>query len=126
MNKASWESIILNLFSNSIKALGNVQRKRKYIKINFEKTTYELKIQVKDNGSGIEEDNFERIFDPLWTSYKGSENAGTGMGITIVREILEGYDGDLWVKTSKYEKDFPGQGGTTMELSISLDKLKED
>ena len=126
MNRASWESIMLNLMSNSIKALGNVQRKKKFIKVSFEKTGTSLKMEVRDNGSGILESNFERAFDPLWTTYKTAGDSGTGMGTTIVREIVEDdYGGTVKVKSSKYEKDFPGKGETTIQILIPLEKLKE-
>jgi signal transduction histidine kinase len=127
MNRASWQSILINLMSNSIKALGNVSRKKKFIKVLIEKTDTRLKIEVKDNGSGIQEANFERIFDPLWTSYRGVSNAGTGMGTTIVKEIVEDdLGGEVKVKSSKYEKEYPGKGETTIQLLIPLDKLKDN
>jgi len=125
MNRASWESVMLNLISNSIKALGNVERQRKIIQINFEKTDVNLKIQVYDNGMGIEEENYERIFDPLWTTYKSIEDPGTGMGMTIVKEIIEDdYGGAVSVKSSKYDKAYPGNGETTIQILIPLEKLK--
>jgi len=112
LNKASWESIMLNLFSNSIKALGQVERNQKYIRVNFEKDEIWFKISVRDNGIGIEQENFERIFDELWTTYKSIEDSGTGMGMTIVREIItEDYGGEIEVKSSTYEKENPGRGG---------------
>lgn len=127
MIRASWQSILINLMSNSIKALGNVSRKKKFIKVLIEKTATNLKIEVKDNGSGIQEVNFERIFDPLWTSYRGVSNAGTGMGSTIVKEIVEDdLGGEVKVKSSKYEKDYPGKGETTMQLLIPLSILKDN
>jgi signal transduction histidine kinase len=126
MNRASWESIMLNLMSNSIKALGNVQRRKKFVRIFFEKTTTNLKIEVRDNGSGIQESNFERVFDPLWTTYRTAGDSGTGMGTTIVREIVEDdYGGIVKVKSSKFEKDYPGKGETTIQILIPLENLKE-
>ncbi len=125
MNRASWESIILNLLSNSIKALGNVQRKKKTIKVTFEKTATNLKIEIHDNGAGIQETNFERIFRPLWTTSKTTGDAGTGMGTTIVREIVEDdYEGTVKVKSSTFDKDFPGKGETTMQILIPLEVLR--
>jgi len=127
MNRASWQSILVNLMVNSIKALSNISRKKKFIKFLIEKTDTHLKIEVKDNGSGIQEANFERIFDPLWTSYRGVSNSGTGMGTTIVKEIVEDdLKGEVKVKSSKYEKEYPGKGETTIQLLIPLDKLKDN
>lgn len=124
LNRASWESIMLNLISNSIKAIGQVERNNKYIKISFEKDDTWLKILVRDNGMGIEQENFERIFDELWTSYKNIEDPGTGMGMTIVREIIsEDYGGEIVVKSSTYEKEEPGKGKTAIQIKIPLESL---
>lgn len=124
MNKASWESIMINLLSNSIRALGNVSRENKYIKIRFEKTDAHLNIEVEDNGYGISSSDFNRIFDTLWTSYKSPSDSGTGMGATIVKEIIEkDYDGSVKVKFSIYEKDSPGNGQTIIQIQIPLKKL---
>lgn len=124
MNKASWESIVMNLLSNSIKALGNVQRQKKAIRVTFEKTPGHLKIQVHDNGYGIDDGDILRVFDPLWTTYR-EENTGTGMGMTIVREIVEDdYKGEIVIASSRYEKEYPGKGETTVQISIPLEELK--
>ncbi len=125
MNRASWESIMINLIGNSIKALGNVQRRKKFIRVLFEKTADSLKIEVRDNGSGIQESNFERVFDPLWTTYRTAGDSGTGMGTTIVREIVEDdYGGAVRIKSSKYEKEHPGNGETAIQIVIPLEKLR--
>ena len=84
-----------------------------------------MKINVKDNGKGIEESDYERVFDPLWTTYKGADDSGTGMGMTIVREIIEDeFEGMISVKSSKSEKTNPSNGGTTIQFRIPLDYLK--
>ena len=75
-------------------------------KISYEKKYDNLEIRIKDNGYGIEENNFERIFEPFWTTYKAEFEYGTGMGVTIVREIIEDdYDGSIEVEKSTYERD---------------------
>ena len=43
-------------------------------------------IQVADNGSGIAPGNRDRVFDPFFTTRRGS--GGTGMGLAIVRTML--------------------------------------
>ena len=125
VNRASWESILMNLLSNSIKALSNVKRDKKKITITFEKTPSHLKISVFDNGEGISENDLDRVFDPLWTTSRGTDTIGTGMGTTIVKEIVtQDYKGEVSVK-SKEEKKYPGKGETTMMISIPLAELKE-
>jgi len=127
MNMASFESIILNIVSNSLRALLKVSRTQKKIKISYEKTLAHLKIRFYDNGYGISDENFERIFEPFWTTYKGEMEYGTGMGMTIVRETVEDdYDGKVEVESSTYEEENPGKGKTTILVTIPLEKLKQN
>lgn len=125
MNRASWESIMINLMANSIKALTRVQRKKKYIKILFEKRERDLKIEVYDNGVGIPEDNFQKIFDPFYSTSKTGGDDGTGMGTTIVREIVEDdCKGTVRVSSSTHEKSSTGGGETTIQILIPLESLR--
>ncbi len=125
MNRASWESIVINLMANSIKALTRVQRKKKHIRILFEKREFDLKIEVYDNGVGIPEDNFDKIFDPFYSTSKTGGDDGTGMGTTIVREIVEDdCKGTVKVSSSTYEKSSPGEGETTIQILIPLESLR--
>lgn len=127
MNLASFESIILNLISNSIRALLKVSRTQKRLKVSIEKTSNNLKIRVFDNGFGIDEENYQRVFDPFWTTYKGEHEYGTGMGLTIVKEIVEeGYDGTVEIEKSTFEKNDQGNGETTVLLTIPLEKLEKN
>ena len=126
MNLASFESIILNLIGNSLRSLLRVSRTKKEIKIYYEKTATNLKFSVTDNGYGILEENFERVFEPFWTTYKGAHEYGTGMGLTIVREIVEqDYDGSIEIQKSISEEDKTGKGTTTILITIPLEKLKK-
>lgn len=125
MNRASWESIMINLMANSIKALTQVQRKKKYIKILLEKRKRDLKIEVHDNGVGIPEGNFQKIFDPFYSTSKTGGDDGTGMGTTIVREIVEDdCKGTVEVSSSTHEKSSPGNGETTIRILIPLESLR--
>ena len=127
MNQASFESVIINLFSNSFRALTEVPRAQKIIKIMFEVSSSHLTIRFYDNGHGINEHNFERIFDPLWTTYKGAEKSGTGMGATLIREIIqEDYGGEAKIENSIEEVTNPGKGETMFLIRIPLENLNKD
>jgi hypothetical protein len=119
---SSFQSIMLNLIGNSINALQSVSRKEKWIKVEIEKKFGHLEIRVSDNGYGILEDSWNRIFDHHWTTKK----LGTGMGLTIVREIVEqDYGGTIKVEKSVSEEDGPGAGETTFLISIPLSNLEK-
>ncbi|MBK7407113.1 MAG: response regulator [Saprospirales bacterium] len=61
---------------------------------------------VKDNGKGISEGELSRIFDRFYQANPGpvSETEGTGIGLSVVKELVKLLEGDLLVKSA------PGQG----------------
>jgi signal transduction histidine kinase len=50
-------------------------------------------VSVADNGKGIETNEIDRIFNPLFTT----KSEGMGMGLSICRSIVESHDGSLLV-----------------------------
>jgi PAS domain S-box-containing protein len=96
--------VMQNLVSNAVKFMGN--QPLPYIVIGLREYDRDGKpvLFVKDNGIGIEPQYHERIFglfnrlDPAVT--------GTGIGLTLVRRIIEVHGGRIWVESE------PGQGAT--------------
>jgi signal transduction histidine kinase len=58
----------------------------------------EVQVAIMDNGPGIPPEVQEHIFDPFFTTKPAG--VGSGMGLGIVRKILEGYDGRLTVESA--------------------------
>ena len=70
-----------------------------------------VRITVADNGSGIARENLLRIFEPFFTT-KG--NHGSGMGLPLVRDVVQQHDGLLRVRSSTR----PGHSGTVFAVFL--------
>uniref|UniRef100_UPI0025F93647 PAS domain-containing protein n=1 Tax=Marivirga sp. TaxID=2018662 RepID=UPI0025F93647 len=90
--------IFSNLISNGIKySYPNLPPK---IIIKANELKNEWRFSVKDNGIGIEEEYFDRIFNIFQRLHNKNEYSGTGMGLAIVKKIIENLNGRIWVKSN--------------------------
>jgi PAS domain S-box-containing protein len=87
------EQVILNLIRNGIDAiLSPSEKKLRHIIIQSYLTpNNEIQVRVKDNGSGIEEDQQAQILMPFHTT----KSDGMGMGLSICRSLIEAHNGTL-------------------------------
>ena len=79
--------VIYNLVNNAINYTG--EDKKIYINIIEEKNSY--KIEIKDTGKGIKQEDLKHIWDKYYHSDKKHKrnNYGTGLGLSIVKNILQ-------------------------------------
>lgn len=108
---AEIESALLNLLTNAIHASprgGTVLVKATPCS---RRGRAGLDISVTDRGSGIAPDVLPYIFDPFFTTKAAGE--GTGIGLSLSRQIVESHDGTLEVETKL-------GGGTTMHLWLPI------
>ena len=78
-----------NLLDNSIDAIEEGGK----ISIGLSYTEKYIKVSIEDNGSGIPQDIREKIFDPFFTTKELGK--GSGMGLEIVRNIVEDHEGSI-------------------------------
>lgn len=89
-----------NLLSNAIKFTnsgGEIKISGKYSdKVRFYQFT------IKDNGVGIKQENIENLFrvDTKFSSEGTAGERGTGLGLSLVKEIVEKHGGTIWVDSS--------------------------
>jgi len=92
------EQALINLVTNSIHALDNIENP--LIEIDYRLQQNKLYIDVSDNGKGIDADLIEKIFVPFFTTRKN----GSGIGLTITRNIMKMHYGSLEVNSVPYKK----------------------
>ncbi|MEO6302864.1 MAG: sensor histidine kinase [Bacteroidia bacterium] len=99
------ESIVLNLITNSFNAVPNTNRPRKIrIELDHENRSEKkgMILVVADSGPGIAKEYIDKIWIPLWTTKVGKKGRdGTGLGLTIVKSIVEELEGDITVGIDK-------------------------
>jgi len=105
-DKTLIERVFLNLLSNSVKSIDHGG----LINVSIQDSEEGVKITVEDNGHGISADKLGRIFERYHTT---DSTRGKGIGLSIVREILEVLGGSIeaWSEEGK---------GTRMTVSLPV------
>jgi light-regulated signal transduction histidine kinase (bacteriophytochrome) len=76
-----------------------MDKEQGWVKINCIDEGDFWKFSVADNGPGIEERHFERIFMMFHALEVKEEVHGTGVGLTVVKKIVELYGGRIWLES---------------------------
>ncbi len=97
-----------NLISNGLKYAKPQQPPR--ITLHWERQGNMVRFSVHDEGLGIPETQRARVFEPF-VRLKHSDAAGSGIGLTIVKRIVELYGGRVWIESS-------GDSGSTVMFTI--------
>ncbi len=97
-----------NLLKNAVQAIPENQEGK--IDVILKKENQQILISISDNGTGINEDIMDKIFVPNFTTKTG----GMGLGLAMVKNILENAGGKIWFET---QADL----GTTFYVSLPID-----
>jgi len=109
MDRIYLSRIITNLVTNAKQAESD--ERKLIINVDVEQHQRRVMISVQDNGIGIPENMYERIFEPNFTS----KNSGMGLGLSMVRKMIEDYKGEIVVRSEV------GKGSTfTITLPTNL------
>jgi len=106
VHPSEWPAILFNFYTNSRKAIDradDVHEGEIFIRVGREDGKVYLEFQ--DNGTGIPEENKDRIFDAFFTTMppKGVDAPeeevlqGSGLGLKIVKDMVSSYQGDVFV-----------------------------
>jgi len=102
-----------NLIDNAIKFMDKPQG---LIKIGCHEDTECWEFYVSDNGPGIEEKYYDRIFQIFQRLLSRDEQEGTGIGLSLVKRIVQIYGGKIWLKSN------PGKG-TSFHFTLPIKHL---
>ncbi|MEW5801394.1 MAG: response regulator [bacterium] len=81
---------LINLIDNACDA---VQERSGAITVSATSVNDQIDVKIADNGPGIPDEIADKIFDPFFTTKNNNE--GTGLGLFIVRNIIEGHQGKI-------------------------------
>ncbi|MCH8326120.1 MAG: PAS domain S-box protein [Bacteroidetes bacterium] len=115
VDKEKMAQVLENLISNAVKYSpdgGKIQIKGEIIKENYQ-------VSIQDEGVGMTREQVEKIFDKFYRAdTTNTAIEGTGLGMSIVKNIVEAHDGKVWVE-SEIGK------GTKVTFIIPLDQNVE-
>ena len=97
------QQVFQNLLGNAIRYLDKPEGR---IHVGCESADGHWRFSVRDNGPGIEARHLERIFGLFQTLQSRDKTESTGIGLSLVRKIVEMHGGQVWVEST------PGVGST--------------
>ncbi|MFN3342149.1 MAG: ATP-binding protein [Flavobacteriales bacterium] len=86
--------VVNNLIKNAIQAIPEDREGK--VEISLRRNDNRYLVEVKDNGSGIPHDRIDKIFTPNFTT----KSTGMGLGLAMVKNIVENHKGRIWFETS--------------------------
>jgi len=120
IEKTRFEQVFQNLLSNAVKYMDKTEG---VISIGCTADDTLWKFSVTDNGPGIDKKHFQRIFKIFQTLQARDEYESTGIGLTLVKKIVEMYGGTIWVESQV------GEGSTfifTLPMEFTQSKQVEN
>lgn len=98
-DKSLLSQVFANLISNAIKFTN--EGGKIYVSLTATNNPRFLEFSVKDTGVGIKPENLDKLFsiESKFTSDGTAGEKGSGLGLSLVREIVERHNGKIWVKS---------------------------
>ncbi len=89
------KQVLINLIKNAVFALKETQEPQ--IGLNYSKNSKNRNIiQITDNGKGVDESIIDKVFIPFFTT----KETGTGIGLSLSKQIMRLHSGDIVVKST--------------------------
>ena len=118
VDSEAFVKVVSNLLTNALKYTST----HIWLNMYVNSESY-IVLEVKDNGQGIIASDHEKIFQPFYRSSsngKNTDNIGTGVGLSLVKKLVEQMDGRL-----KLESDFGNGALFTVFIKVAEQKISE-
>jgi signal transduction histidine kinase len=113
-DRVQLQQVILNLVVNGIESMATTaDGQRKILGSTALRDGQSAEISISDSGPGIPAENLKRIFEPFFTT----KEHGMGMGLSIVRTIVEAHGGEIWAENQS-------GGGATFHVNLRLANVR--
>lgn len=117
---AKIQQVLLNIFRNGAQAMQEAAPDREhcfYLDLSHEKESGMVRLEIRDNGPGMDEETRKRVFEPFFTTKP--VGVGTGLGLSVSYFIItENHGGEMAVEST------PG-AGTTFIIRLPVSPKKE-
>ncbi|ARO30745.1 sensor histidine kinase protein [Rhizobium sp. NXC14] len=114
-DRSAMEQVFTNLISNAIKY--SPDQPDIYVRARVDEKMVE--ITITDSGIGMDADDLPKLFQPYYRARSATGIAGTGLGLNVVKQVVELHGGTVEV-TSELGK------GTTFAISLPIESLLSD
>jgi two-component system NtrC family sensor kinase len=114
-DKALLRQAVINLLDNAVKYTPNGGRVAAGLSVEPRNGNSRATIRVSDTGIGIAPDEQVRLFEKFYRTKRGDQSgaSGTGLGLALVKSIVERHEGKVWAESKLNE-------GSTFYISLPL------
>ncbi|MCR5666378.1 MAG: HAMP domain-containing histidine kinase [Eubacterium sp.] len=94
--------VVYNIVGNSIKYMDKTKEKG-FVSIRVKDVGDFVQVEIEDNGKGIAQQDLPYVFDRFFRadSSRNSATGGSGIGLSIVRKIIEDHGGKIWATSTE-------------------------
>jgi two-component system nitrogen regulation sensor histidine kinase NtrY len=94
LDREQWKRAFVNIFENAVEAMNGGGRL--VISTQYDPKQHRVRLEVSDDGGGIDSEDFDKLFLPYFSRKK----SGTGLGLAIVNRIVNDHNGQIRITSN--------------------------